>query len=114
MNNLASHSVERIQQQMAAWQLGLLGDAGAFLPAPVSFTPWQLKPSAWSHALRIADGLTELLQKLTDKPQLFGSACAGLLHSHSVPGELMRRLTASGYFAGTAMPSTPVTVSLVN
>lgn len=110
MNNRLGHSVEQIQQQMADWQLGLLGEAGAFLPAPVSFTPWQLTSSAWSQALEIAAGLTELLQKLTDNPQLFADACAGLLRSHSVPGELTRRLSASGFFAGSRLQSTAVSL----
>lgn len=97
LNDLPDNT-DALQQQMQQHRLGLVGNDGAFLPAPVSLTPWTLDAALWQQAKLLADGLHLLLSQLITRPALLQQASAGLLASQSVPGALTRQLQAIGFF----------------
>lgn len=76
--------------------LGLLSKEGAWLPAPVSLTPYQLSSELWQQALE-AGGLLGLLHlRVAGQTDWLLQQLAPLNAANSLPGQLTRLLNASG------------------
>lgn len=72
--------------------LGLLGKDGAWLPAPVSMTPYQLSPALWQQARQAAQLLGLLQLRVAAQPQWLLAQLAPLDADASLPGQLAQLL----------------------